>query len=197
MQSFEPIIQGRFYYIFHQGINGEYIFRQNRNYYYFLRKYHEYTHDVADTLAYCLLKSQFNLLIYVKNFQILNPMRDEDNAPCRYSTQFSHFLNAYAQAYNKMYHRHGGLFVTPFRRSQVCRAHLEWTIFSIHANAQRHGLTGDFRLWPYSSYQKILKKGYSIVNYEWIRECFGGEKTFLEFHESKRHWINKGDWSID
>ncbi len=197
MQVFEPIVQGKFYHIFHQGINGEHIFRQEKNYYYFLRKYHEYTHYVADTLAYCLLKNQFNLLIYVKDFKILNPSKDENRAEIRYSSQFRHFLNAYAQAFNKMYHRRGGLFVTPFRRCEVCHPHLEWTIFCIHANAQHHGLIRDFRKWPYSSYQKILEKGHSIVNYEWIWECFGGELPFLEFHESNRHWINLGQWSID
>ena len=55
------------YHIYNRGINGENIFKEERNYKYFLQKYAQYIEPIADTFAYCLLKNHFHLAIRTKS----------------------------------------------------------------------------------------------------------------------------------
>ncbi|VAW26606.1 hypothetical protein MNBD_BACTEROID06-1301 [hydrothermal vent metagenome] len=63
---------GCFYHIYNRGINSETLFKEARNYSYFLDKYNQYLSPVVNTLAYCLLGNHFHLLILVKE-QSENP----------------------------------------------------------------------------------------------------------------------------
>jgi len=54
-----PLTYGSFYHIYNRGNNRENIFREERNYIYFLKLYTKYIIPVADTFAYCLLKTIF------------------------------------------------------------------------------------------------------------------------------------------
>ena len=48
-----------FYHIYNRGINGEDIFKEQRNYSYFLQRYAHHIEPFAETYAYCLLKITF------------------------------------------------------------------------------------------------------------------------------------------
>jgi REP element-mobilizing transposase RayT len=56
-----------YYHIFNRGINGENIFREERNYQYFLDLYAKHIDPVAETFAYSLLKNHFHMLIKVRS----------------------------------------------------------------------------------------------------------------------------------
>ncbi|MCW5924723.1 MAG: hypothetical protein KIS77_20560 [Saprospiraceae bacterium] len=58
-----PMRCGVFYHIYNRGINGEDLFKEERNYAFFLRQYAKYIQPVAETYAYCLLKNHFHLLV--------------------------------------------------------------------------------------------------------------------------------------
>jgi putative transposase len=58
---------GVFYHIYNRGNNRENIFREERNYAYFLQLYTRHIAPIAETYAYCLLKNHFHLLIRVKD----------------------------------------------------------------------------------------------------------------------------------
>ncbi len=60
---------GGYYHIFNRGNNRETIFREQRNYYYFLKLYEKYIPLVADTFAYCLLPNHFHFLVRIKDEQ--------------------------------------------------------------------------------------------------------------------------------
>ncbi|MEP7144407.1 MAG: hypothetical protein ABI707_16090 [Ferruginibacter sp.] len=62
----QPLIEGQYFHIYNRGVNGEDIFKEHRNYYYFLHQYFAYCSDALETLAYVLLKNDFHLLVYVK-----------------------------------------------------------------------------------------------------------------------------------
>jgi len=64
IELLEPM---RVYHIYNRGINGENIFKEERNYKYFLQKYAQYIEPIADTFAYCLLKNHFHLAIRTKS----------------------------------------------------------------------------------------------------------------------------------
>ncbi|PWK22095.1 hypothetical protein LV89_03480 [Arcicella aurantiaca] len=64
IELLEPM---RVYHIYNRGINGENIFKEERNYKYFLQKYAQYIEPIADTFAYCLLKNHFHIAIRTKS----------------------------------------------------------------------------------------------------------------------------------
>jgi hypothetical protein len=61
-----PLIGGNYYHIYNRGNNSDNIFYENENYYHFLRLYEKYINPIADTFAWCLLKTHFHILIYLK-----------------------------------------------------------------------------------------------------------------------------------
>jgi REP element-mobilizing transposase RayT len=64
-----PLEPDRIYHIYNRGINGENIFKEERNYRYFLEKYAKCISPIADTYAYCLLKNHFHLAVKIKTEQ--------------------------------------------------------------------------------------------------------------------------------
>jgi putative transposase len=78
-------------------------------------------------------------------FKILSP-----------SQQFSNLFIAYAKAINKSYGRAGILFQDRFRRKEISSdRYFADLVFYIHFNPQRHGITNDYRLYPFSSFYDL------------------------------------------
>ena len=53
------LYSGLTYHIYNQGNNRENIFKEERNYEYFLRKYRQFISPIADTYAYCFIAKSF------------------------------------------------------------------------------------------------------------------------------------------
>ena len=66
-KNIELLEPGCVYHIYNRGINGENLFKEERNYRYFLEKYAQYIEPIADTFAYCLLKNHFHIAIRTKS----------------------------------------------------------------------------------------------------------------------------------
>ena len=127
MKTLAPLQPGVFYHIYNRGNNGEDLFREQRNYPYFLKLYEKYVTPVADTYAYCLLKNHFHFLVRIKtdgeiasnnikSGRLDDPSRiTKLNNP---SKNFSNLFNAYTKAINKGYNRTGSLFERPFSEFQ-------------------------------------------------------------------------------
>jgi hypothetical protein len=64
--DFAPLQAGNIYHIYNRGVNGETIFRQKRNYEYFIKLYVRHIQPVADTYAFCIMPNHFHFLIEVK-----------------------------------------------------------------------------------------------------------------------------------
>jgi putative transposase len=92
--NIQPIIEGQYFHIYNRGVNGETLFKEKRNYYHFLQQYKLYCSDVMDTLAYCLLKNHFHLLVYIKeNVEV--PRKDGQGMfKMNASKQLGHFFNS-------------------------------------------------------------------------------------------------------
>ena len=113
-----PLTPGVVYHIYNRGNNGEDIFIEESNYYYFMKLYDKYITPVAETYAYCLLRNHFHLMVRIKDlpgFQNLAGL--EESKPAQ--QHFSNFFNAYTKAINKTFQRSGSLFEKPFKRKPV------------------------------------------------------------------------------
>ena len=188
MPSPTPLQMGLYYHIFNRGNNGEDIFCEKRNYLFFMERYARYIEPVAYTYAYCLLRNHFHFLVrtrmpeeqeaYHKTLKVSKTFRVSQPSRC-----FSKLFNSYAKAFNKMYSRTGSLFEHPFHRIEVdADTYFSRLVAYIHQNPQKHGLVGDFRDWPFSSYQAILSQRPTRVQRDEVREWFGGVDGFVEFH---------------
>lgn len=152
MQHLTPLLPGHTYHIFTRGNNRENLFREERNYQYFLALYTKHICPIADTFAYCLMRNHLHLLIRISE----TAGTLEQTSPGKIDMQtsiathaFSNLLNAYAKAINKAYGRTGRLFEEHFGRIEVdSDSYFTSLIFYIHFNPQKHGFVSDFRTWP-------------------------------------------------
>jgi putative transposase len=190
MKTYFPLQPGHTYHIYNRGNNREDLFREERNYRYFLKLFSRYVHPVVDTYAYCLLKNHFHLLIRVKE---ISPKTGQEMAPPEVSQYFSNFFNAYTKSINKAYNRTGSLFEERFERIEV-DSDLQFLnlVFYIHFNPQKHGFVDDFKEWPWSSYQALTCTASTKLAREELVGRFGGVDEFIEFHRGlvDERWIN-------
>lgn len=179
----ELFTTGNYYHIFNRGINGEDLFKEKRNYYYFLQQYNLYCTDVLETFAYALLKNHFHMLVYVKEAAEI-PRKDGNGLyKPEASKQLSHFFNSYAQSINKAYNRTGPLFESPFERKLIeddgC---LTSVIYYCHYNPQLHGFVDDFKKWEFTSYDAILNNDQVFLSSQKVLDWFGGKMQFEQAH---------------
>ena len=177
MRIIENLVPGEYYHIYNRGINKENIFREEKNYDYFLKLYAKYIPWVADTYCYSLLKNHFHFLIRIKEEPLQNKL------PHR---AIGNFFNAYAQGFNKVYDRTGSLFESPFKRKRIeSESYFTWLVWYIHQNAQRHGFVNDFRLWPHSSYEAILSGKPTLLKRDELIGWFDNIDYFIKYHQQQ------------
>ncbi len=175
----QPILEGQYFHLYNRGVNGETIFKEKKNYDYFLEKYRFYCGEIMETLAYCLLKNHFHLLVYVKeNVEV--PRRDGKGMfRLNASKQLGHLFNSYAQSINKAYHRTGPLFESPFERRLVdSEDYLIAMVLYCHRNPVHHGFVKDLNDWEFSSYQAIGNNENGLIDSEKVIRRFGNITNF-------------------
>lgn len=204
-----PLLPETFYHIYNRGINGEDLFKQERNYNYFLSKYNIYLEPVVETYAYCLLKNHFHLLIRVKDIDTLNNFYVEQsknkeikqglhNPDFIVSKQFAKLFSSYTQSINIATNRTGSLFETPFKRIEVKNeTYLNNLIWYIHNNPQKHGFINDFRDYPHSSYQAHLSNRITKLKRKEVIEWFGNSTDFKSFHNEIQNENNINNLIIE
>ena len=188
------------------------MFKEARNYPFFLRQYAKYIQPIAETYAYCLLKNHFHLLVRTRTAaevirnttlnvgRVPNPsdVTDDDIANKLISNQFSKLFNSYAQAINKAHGRTGGLFEELFRRIPVDdEDYLVQLVYYIHANPQKHGFVADFREYPYSSYRTHLSKMDTKIRRAELLDWFGDADSYQKYHLSNYVLADLGKFEIE
>lgn len=186
MESLVPLLFGKHYHIYNRGNNGENIFREEKNYAYFIKLYSKYVEPVAETFCYCLLRNHFHLLVRIKTeeeqketWQVSQTFRV--SSPTQ---QFSNFFNSYAKSINKAYNRSGSLFEKRFGRIEIAtEIYFKYLIHYIHFNPQKHGFVDDFRRYPYSSYHAMLSNKPTKLQRQKVFEWFEGKELFEAMHQ--------------
>lgn len=183
------------YHVYTQVNGNELIFREQRNYLFFLDKVKLYLLPVLDIYAYCLLPSRFHLLIAFKNRKEILQRSDIETVDFDETKihqflmkSFSNMLNSYAKAYNKVYGRKGSLFVDYLKRLRIDdETSLLSTFREIHNFPVKYGCTKDFSQWKYSSYHSYLKTNqFSLVKRDFLLAYFESQNDFIEFHKKNQ-----------
>jgi REP element-mobilizing transposase RayT len=171
----ELLIGGCMYHIYNRGNNREDIFKEPRNFYYFLQLWRKHICPIANTYAYSLQPNHFHFLIEIHELgEVANTKNNQ---------AFSNLFNAYTKSINKAYGRSGSLFQKSFKRKLINDdSYFTQLIFYIHSNAQKHGLINDFTHYPYSSYLSIISNQPTLLCRDKVLEWFGGKERYEEYH---------------
>ena len=172
---FEP---GVVYHVFNRGNNKEDIFKEEKNYPYFLSLLQKYVLPVAEIYAYCLMKNHFHLVVRIKDAELL-----EDKFKEKPYLAFSNFFNAYSKSVNKMYNRTGSLFQEHLHRKRVeDDEYLTQLIAYVHLNPVKHEFAGDFKSYRYSSYKAYVSEKPTNVSCGHVMCLFGDKANFEYWH---------------
>ncbi len=186
MQKQIPLVHGGYYHIYNRGNGGENIFREQRNYAYFMTLYAKYIEPVAETFAYCLLRNHFHLLVRIREREETCQVSGNLTGLPKYlkpTQQFSNLFNSYTKSINVACGRTGNLFQRPFGRIRVTSdEYFANLVRYIHTNPQKHGFVSNFREYPYSSYQAMCSGKPTRLQRDVVLEWFGGDK-FITMHD--------------
>ncbi|NIM94952.1 MAG: hypothetical protein GTO18_14720 [Anaerolineales bacterium] len=175
MSDSKQLLIDQYYHIYNRGNNNELLFREARNYNYFLKLSVKYAYPIIKTYAYCLLPNHFHFLVKIKDCQSYPTSR-----------AFANLFSTYAKAINKAYDRSGSLFEKVFHRKMINDdRYFTSLVVYIDRNLQKHGFVDDFRNWPHSSYRTILSNRPSRIERTAVLEWFGGPRGFEEVHTTE------------
>jgi len=184
---------GTFYHVYNRANGSEVLFRHERNYNFFLKRFSKYINPIATTYSYCLIPNHFHFLIRIKQmeelemyFRKIGKLKKytiEDNLDKMLSEQFSNFFNSYAKAYNTSYRRMGSLFIPNFKKKEITtREYLTNVIHYIHNNPIHHGLVKNIDFWQHSSYQPLFHGKPSVIYIAYLNALYKNQQEFKEFH---------------
>ncbi|MFN8310716.1 MAG: hypothetical protein U0T73_12205 [Chitinophagales bacterium] len=171
----------RIYHIYNRSVNSEALFKEESDYYLFLKKFEDHVIGEVALISYCLMPTHFHFV-----FQNL-----VSGSTLRQSMQ--NFLVSYAKSINFKYQRHGSLF-QHLTKSQVIDSDddLESVINYVHQNPVAAGLCATPGEWRFSSYNAVISTGKTHIAREEVLDWFGGLGRFIEFHEMNKnnHWVD-------
>jgi REP element-mobilizing transposase RayT len=187
-----PLEPGNFYHVFNRGNNGDNLFYKPENYQFFLRRLDQYLSPYLEVFAFCLLPNHFHLLVRVKERDevkdsVVDTLQlDKVSHPDPVSKAFHRFFTSYSKAINKQEKRHGSLIENPFKRIFINSTnYLAHLVFYIHVNPQLHGICEDFRQYPWSSYERILKSKPSKLKKEEVVHWFNTKENYVSYHSQQ------------
>jgi putative transposase len=196
----EALETGQYYPIYNHANGDDNLFREAKNYPFFLQKYRQHINPIDETIAWCLMPNHFHLLVKIKDevslkqdflkFKTLENLNSEERQlrlSYLLSKQFSNFFSSYSQSFNKVYQRRGSLFLKNFKRKLIdSETYLLQLIIYIHTNPIKHGFTSNLLDWEWSSYEN-LGQNYPLL----INELFGGENNYHKIHLEKLQYFKE------
>ena len=183
----------RIYHVYTHVNGNELIFREDRNYIFFLEKMKFYLSPILEIYAYCLMQNHIHLLVAFKtkeeileNLNLETAGTDASKNHQILMRPFSNLLNSYAKAYNKVYQRRGALFLDYLKRINIDdEKYLLNTFRYIHRNPVNHGFARYANDWEFSSYRSYLNpEKPSAVTRDYMIKYFNTPDEFIQFHKT-------------
>ena len=147
---------GSIYHIYNKGNGRESLYKEEKNYYYFLDLFKKYLHQIVYLYAYCLLPTHFHLVVRIKEWEKIEKcINNEDHIWLTFRT----FLGTYTKAINRVYRRSGHLFEGGYSRRLVEKDQYFFDLIRyIHQNPENHGMVVDYKNWPFSSFNAYQRQ---------------------------------------
>ncbi len=188
-QTTKSMNSGIFYHIYNRGNNRETIFKEPRNYSFFLQKFQEYLGHKVEVHAYSLMPNHFHFLLKIKENEVIventSPITKAPRKLTPIEKAFRDFFISYAKAINKSYNRTGSLFQYKFKRKQInTEKYYGTAITYIHRNPVEAKLCNDYEDWTYSSYKAFLSKKPTSICRNEVLDWYGGKAGFIEDHKA-------------
>ena len=188
-----PIIGGSYYHIFNRGINSQRIFFTDDNYRYFLKLMDKNLLGYMKIIAYSLLPNHFHLVIKANDSLNSGSSVNEREIGKNISRQFRKIFISFSQAINKQEKRTGSLFEKNFKRIEINEhEYLQYLIFYVHYNPEKHGITANFRNYKYNSFQTYLSTSETKLSRQLGLEIFNDLHYFINYHNvihaEKKEW---------
>lgn len=186
----------KFYHIYNHANGDDNLFREQRNYPFFLEKYRHHIDPIAETIAWCLMPNHFHLLVRIKDVAALqqdfpkfgtlenleNSEEKDKKLSYLLSKQFSNLFSSYTQSFNKVYQRRGSLFLKNFKRKEIIGdQHLQTVALYIHLNPIKHGFCTALNDWEWTSYHHFWKE-----QKNWATLIFTNEENYNKLHQEKQ-----------
>lgn len=157
-----------FFHIMTQGLNKEYIFKEN----YYKDKYIKLIKKYANVysimiLAYCMMDNHAHILIFTEDVKQLSAFMQNINSK-------------FALYYNKEISRVGYVFRGRYNSQYIKnKNYLLNCLNYIHMNPVKANMTNKPEEYNYSSYNDYLNK-IGIVNNNVLNKIFGNERDYLD-----------------
>ena len=174
----DPILPDKYYHIFNKANNNELIFKDDKDYQFFMQQCGTLLPEHIDIFAFCLMPNHFHIFLQPKYTSKIKG-KESINESIRKLFQL------YVQYFNKKYSRKGSLFYKSFRRIEIKdEIYLKYILFYIHYNPQKARIVNDFIEYPYSSYRFFTINRASKLRKDIVLEWFGNDlKEFEDFHK--------------
>ncbi len=183
-----------YYHIYNHANGDDNLFKEEKNYEYFLKKYHLHIDPIAETIAWCLMPNHFHLLVKIKSeeavaltFLKFQTLEKFEQRSAFLSKQFSNFFSSYTQSFNKVYKRRGSLFIKNFKRKEVTDdAYLRSLILYIHLNPVKHRFVKEMSSWPWISW-KTFPNAYPGLT----EQLFTNLEQYNTLHQDKQIYFEE------
>lgn len=192
------------YHLYNRSVNKERLFKDSRDYAFFLKKIQKYLLPYLEVYAYCLIPNHFHFLIEVRVFdeqfraQLSKEktktakgfMGNEISVNSFLEDQFRRLFSSYALYFNHRYKRHGALFQKRLKRIAVKNDVKQLLLICyIHHNPIHHGIVRNYEDWKYSSYNAFLSEKPTNISKNRVLNWFGsgdgkiGKTHFWQHHQ--------------
>jgi len=212
MKNYTPLLEcDNYYHIYNHAVGQENLFKNEGNYYYFLKKMAKYISPIADIYVYCLMPNHFHLLVKIKTedelIKYFKELKGEDylrknlsgledltglknelknDLTGLVSKQFSNLFNSYTKSINKQQSRQGNLFRRPFKRLHIdSNDYFRELIHYIHFNPVHHGFVKDLRDWKHSSFESFFSEKATLLKRNEVIDWFDDKENFYAFHQKE------------
>ncbi len=167
------------YHVMARGINGQAIFKDNRDNQYYLQTLKELKQDGGFELnGYCIMNNHVHLLLREGSESLSQVMR--------------RLGSSYVYWYNRKYERVGYLFQDRFKSEPVENdAYFLTVLRYIHQNPLKAGLCSNINEYKWSSYHDYLA-GNGLTDINFALNIFGSDKEkalnrFIDFHNKENN----------
>ena len=176
---------GKYYHFYNRSNNEEKLFKEEKNYRFFLGRYQQLMGDLVSTLAYCLMPTHFHFIIKINttDYEVLKK-------------NIAVLLSSYTKAINNTYSRHGSLFQPRSKAKVIDDINYLITVISyVHQNPVRAKLVSRLKDWKYSSYHNLTGNIIdAITDTDFIRQRFDSYEKYREFSEELVNEIKRECW---